>query len=88
MEGAVRRLAYKASRSPRLQHGAQGFVKAGCINRQAFGRQISDFQGIRWMLADMAMQTEAARQLTYKAASMVDAGVTGPELGKIGRAHV
>ena len=50
--------------------------------RKAFGRRISDFQGVRWMLADMAMQTEAARQLTYKAASMVDAGVTGPELGK------
>ena len=39
------------------------------------------FQGLRWMIADMAMQTEAARQLTYKVASVVDAGVTGPELG-------
>ena len=32
------------------------------------------------MIADMAMQTEAARQLVYRAAAMVDAGVTGQEL--------
>ena len=35
------------------------------------------------MIADMAMQTEAARQLTYKAAAAVDAGVKGPELGTL-----
>ena len=34
------------------------------------------------MLADMVMQTEAARQLTYKAASLVDAGVTGQPLAQ------
>jgi len=32
------------------------------------------------MLADMAMQTEAARGLVYRAAAMVDAGVSGREL--------
>ncbi|GAA4322616.1 acyl-CoA dehydrogenase family protein [Pigmentiphaga soli] len=48
--------------------------------REAFGRKVSHFQGIRWMLADMQMQTEAARNLVYKAASLVDAGVTGAEL--------
>ena len=52
------------------------FVRA----RRAFGQQVSDFQGIRWMLADMAMQTEAARQLVYRSAAMVDAGICGPEL--------
>ena len=52
------------------------FVK----NRYTFGSRVSDYQGIRWMLADMAMQTEAARLMVYRAASMVDAGVTGEEL--------
>src|SRR3546814_14351258 len=35
------------------------------------------------MLADMAMQTEAARNLVYRAAAMVDAGQRGPEFASI-----
>lgn len=35
------------------------------------GRPISNFQGISWMLADMAVQIEAARTLTYQSADMV-----------------
>jgi alkylation response protein AidB-like acyl-CoA dehydrogenase len=37
--------------------------------RQAFGRPIADFQGLQFMVADMAMKLEAARQLTYAAAA-------------------
>ncbi|MCC7082772.1 MAG: acyl-CoA dehydrogenase family protein [Burkholderiales bacterium] len=58
---------------------ATGFVQG----RSAFGQPVGDFQGVRWMLADMAMQTEAARQLVYRAAAMVDAGATGRELAPI-----
>ena len=43
--------------------------------RVQFGQSISSFQGIQWMLADMATQIEAARQLVYTAARAVDAGV-------------
>lgn len=39
--------------------------------RVQFGRPIANFQGISWMLADMAAQIEAARTLTYQAADMV-----------------
>ncbi|MNC35546.1 Acyl-CoA dehydrogenase [compost metagenome] len=46
----------------------------------AFKQKVSDFQGIRWMVADMVTQTEAARQLVYRTASMVDAGVSGRTL--------
>ncbi len=42
--------------------------------RVQFGRSISKFQGIRWMIADMAVQIEAARLLTFNAASMKDRG--------------
>ena len=42
-------------------------------DRSQFGQRVVDFQGIQWMLADMAAQTEAARQLTYAAAARVDA---------------
>ena len=56
---------------------AQGAVDASvsyAADRQQFGRSITEFQGIQFMLADMASQTEAARQLTYAAAARVDAG--------------
>jgi alkylation response protein AidB-like acyl-CoA dehydrogenase len=42
--------------------------------REQFGRKISKFQGLRWMIADMAMEIEAARQLMYVAAAMKDRG--------------
>lgn len=42
--------------------------------RVQFGRSISQFQGLRWIIADMATQTEAARLLTYNAAAMKDRG--------------
>ena len=40
--------------------------------RVQFGKPISENQGLQWMMADMAMKIEAARQLVYKAACLVD----------------
>jgi len=40
--------------------------------REQFGRSLSKFQGIRWMIADMAVQVEAARLLAFNAAAMKD----------------
>jgi len=40
--------------------------------RKQFGQSISKFQGLRWMIADMATEIEAARQLMFLAASMKD----------------
>jgi alkylation response protein AidB-like acyl-CoA dehydrogenase len=42
--------------------------------RRQFEQPISEFQGIRWMLADMATELHAARLLTMRAAAMKDAG--------------
>jgi alkylation response protein AidB-like acyl-CoA dehydrogenase len=42
--------------------------------RIQFNRPISQFQGLRWMIADMAMQIEAARVLIFNAAAMKDRG--------------
>ena len=42
--------------------------------RRQFGASISSFQGVQWMLADMATQVEASRAMIYSAARMVDAG--------------
>jgi len=41
-------------------------------NREQFGRPISSFQGLQWMLADMHTQIEAARLLIYRAAYLKD----------------
>lgn len=43
--------------------------------RPAFGKTVGDFQGIQWMLADVATDLEATRLLTYSAASRWDAGL-------------
>jgi butyryl-CoA dehydrogenase len=40
--------------------------------RSQFGQKIAKFQGLRWMIADMATELEAARQLTMSAAAMKD----------------
>jgi alkylation response protein AidB-like acyl-CoA dehydrogenase len=50
---------------------AVGYAK----ERQQFGQPIAAFQGIQFMLADMAMQTHAARLMIHHAARQVDAGV-------------
>jgi alkylation response protein AidB-like acyl-CoA dehydrogenase len=52
--------------------------------RHAFDQPIADFQGLRFMLADMAMRTEAARTLVYRACSVVDAGDPDGDLSMIG----
>ena len=44
------------------------------LERQQFGQAIANFQAIQFMLADMAIDVEAMRLLTYKAAWMIDQG--------------
>jgi alkylation response protein AidB-like acyl-CoA dehydrogenase len=58
---------------------AVGYVK----ERRQFGKAIAEFQGLQFMLADMAMKIEAARQLTYAAAARSEqamGGATVPDL--------
>jgi alkylation response protein AidB-like acyl-CoA dehydrogenase len=52
---------------------AVGYAK----ERQQFGQPIAAFQGIQFMLADMAMHTHAARLMIHHAARQVDAGIRG-----------
>jgi len=56
---------------------AQGALDAAigyAKEREQFGKPIADFQGVQFMLADMAMQIEAARQLVYHAAAVSERG--------------
>jgi len=63
-----------------LAQGAYDHALAFVRDRAAFGQSVVDFQGVRWMLADMHIQTEAARGLVYKCAASADAGMTGKPL--------
>jgi alkylation response protein AidB-like acyl-CoA dehydrogenase len=65
-----------AAQAVGIAQGATDAALAYTAERTQFGKPVSDFQGVQWMLADMATQTEAARQLTYAAAARVDAGAT------------
>jgi alkylation response protein AidB-like acyl-CoA dehydrogenase len=42
--------------------------------RQSFGKPIANYQAIQWKLADMAVEIDAARLLTHRAATLKDAG--------------
>jgi alkylation response protein AidB-like acyl-CoA dehydrogenase len=70
-----------AARGVGLAQGAMDHAAAFVKGRRAFGQDVADFQGVRWIVADMAIRIQAARQLTYAAAAAVDAGLTGPEMG-------
>lgn len=72
-----------AARGVGLAQGAIDHAAGFVSGRAAFGRSLKDFQGLRWMLAEMAMQTEAARNLVYRSAAMADAGATGEALAPI-----
>ena len=58
-----------------IAQGALDLALEYTKNRQQFGQSVASFQGIQFMLADMATQVEAARHLVYAAARAVDAGV-------------
>ena len=57
-----------------IAQGALDFSLGYVKERQQFGKRISEFQGIQFMLADMAMELEAARQLMYVAAAKSERG--------------
>jgi alkylation response protein AidB-like acyl-CoA dehydrogenase len=52
-----------------IAQGALDFAVGYVKERKQFGKRIADFQGIQFMLADMAMTVEAARQMVYAAAA-------------------
>jgi len=55
---------------------ALGYVK----ERRQFGHAVADFQGVQFMVADMAMKLEAARQLTYAAATRSEQAMAGEKV--------
>jgi len=67
-----------------IAQGALDCALAYVQERRQFGKHIADFQGIQFMLADMAMKLEAARQMVYVAAAKSERD--DPDLGYFGAA--
>jgi alkylation response protein AidB-like acyl-CoA dehydrogenase len=65
-----------AAQAVGIAQGALDAAVSYAAERRQFGQRVADFEGIQFMLADMTSQTEAARQLTYAAASKVDASAS------------
>ncbi|HXC37375.1 MAG TPA: acyl-CoA dehydrogenase family protein [Burkholderiales bacterium] len=82
MEGLNRGRPIVAARAVGCAQGALDHAVQFIQNRFTRGKRVDEFQGIRWMIADMEMKIQAGRELCYKAAAMVDAGVRGPEMAK------
>ena len=64
-----------AAQAVGIAQGALELAVDYAHKRYQFGKPISSFQGIQWMLADMATKIEAARALVYSVARMVDRGI-------------
>jgi alkylation response protein AidB-like acyl-CoA dehydrogenase len=58
---------------------AIGYIK----ERRQFGKPVADFQGLQFMVADMAMRLEGARQLTYSAAMKSERAMRGEKIADL-----
>lgn len=72
--GNLMRIWGAASVSLGIAQGALDYAAGYAKERVQFGQPIASFQAIQFMLADMAMLTEAARSLIYRASWMIDKG--------------
>lgn len=63
-----------AAQAVGVAQGALDYALGYAKERQQFGKAIADFQGLQFLLADMGMKVEAARQLTYAAAGRSERG--------------
>ncbi|ANH37297.1 Acyl-CoA dehydrogenase [Nocardioides dokdonensis FR1436] len=63
-----------AAQAVGVAQGALDYALGYAQERQQFGKDIADFQGLQFMLADMGMKVEAARQMTYAAAGRSERG--------------
>ncbi|WP_299922132.1 acyl-CoA dehydrogenase family protein [uncultured Nocardioides sp.] len=63
-----------AAQAVGVAQGALDYALDYAKERQQFGKSIADFQGMQFMLADMGMKVEAARQMTYAAAGRSERG--------------
>jgi alkylation response protein AidB-like acyl-CoA dehydrogenase len=66
-----------------IAQGALDYALGYVRERKQFGQPIADFQGLQFMIADMAMNLEAARQLTYAAADRSERAMAGEKVADL-----
>jgi alkylation response protein AidB-like acyl-CoA dehydrogenase len=66
-----------------IAQGALDYAAGYVRERKQFGQAIAEFQGIQFMLADMAMKVEAARHLTYAAAARSERATQGAKVADL-----
>jgi len=70
-----------------IAEGAMAYALDYAKERRQFGQAIADFQGIQFMLADMGMAIESARQMVYKSAHIIDHGGPDPKLSAMANCY-
>jgi alkylation response protein AidB-like acyl-CoA dehydrogenase len=73
-----------AAQAVGIAQGALDYAVGYMKERKAFGHPIAEFQGLQFMVSDMAMKIEAARLLTYRACAIIDADDPDGELNAAG----
>jgi alkylation response protein AidB-like acyl-CoA dehydrogenase len=68
-----------------IAQGALNYAKNYALQRKQFGAPIAQLQAVQFMLADMAMEIEAGRNLTYRAASLIDDGTPDPMISSMAK---
>ncbi len=66
-----------------IAQGALDAAVAYAKERVQFGKSLASFQGMQWMLAEMALAVESARTLVYRAGAMIDSEPGSPEIPRI-----
>jgi len=66
-----------------IAQGALDAVISYIKERCQFGQSLASFQGMRWMIAEMALAVETARTMVYRAASLIDTDPGSPDIPKL-----
>jgi alkylation response protein AidB-like acyl-CoA dehydrogenase len=70
-----------------IAEGAHTYSVKYAKDREAFGKAITGFQAIQWMIADAATSIEAARHMIYESARLKDAGEEFGHLSAMAKLH-
>jgi len=66
-----------------IAQGALDVALAYAKERMQFGKTLASFQGMQWMLAEMALAVETARTIVYRSGTMIDTEPSHPDIPKI-----
>jgi alkylation response protein AidB-like acyl-CoA dehydrogenase len=66
-----------------IAQGALDAAIAYAKERTQFGKTLASFQGMQWMIAEMALGVETARTIVYRSGAMIDSEPKHPDIPKI-----